>query len=210
MTTAAADVKRLRDETGSGFLNCKKALLESNGDFNKAKEWLKRKDLSRAVGKAHRIAREGIVASYIHGQGKVGVLVEVNSETDFAAKNTAFQKFVKNLSLHIAAMNPIWLDESDLPEEVKIKEKAIFEEKAKVKTKNSETAKKISEGLYKKWLSEVCLLEQEFVNPDAEKKETVSSALKSLISLLGENVVIRRFSRFALGEVASTNVEKSQ
>lgn len=210
MTVDAASVKKLRDQTGAGFLNCQKALLESKGDFDKARAWLKQKDLSRAGGKAHRIAREGVVASYIHGQGRVGVLVEVNSETDFAARNSAFQRFVKNLSLHIAAMNPLWVDESDLPEEVKVKEKAIFEEKAKMKANNSEVAKKISEGLYKKWLSEVCLLEQEFVNPDVEKKETVSSALKGLISLLGENVIIRRFSRFALGEGEIKNDEQSK
>ena len=200
MSVNAESVKKLRQQTGAGFLNCKKALEESKGDFDKAIQWLKKKDLSRSDGKAHRIASEGVVASYIHGQGRVGVLLEVNSETDFAARNSEFQKFVKNLTLHIAAMNPLWVNETNIPEEVKTNEKNLFEEKARAKTNNLETAKRISEGLYKKWLTEVCLSHQEFVNPDAEKKENVLSALKNLISKLGENVIIRRFSRFSLGE----------
>ena len=200
MSVNAESVKKLRQQTGAGFMNCKQALEESQGDFDKAIQWLKKKDLSHSAGKAHRVASEGMVASYIHGQGRVGVLVEVNSETDFAARNSEFQKFVKNLTLHIAAMNPLWLNEEDIPEEIKASEKSIFEEKAKAKAKNEEIAKKISEGLYKKWLIEVCLFHQEFVNPDAETKESVFSAMKNLVSKLGENVVIRRFSRFSLGE----------
>ena len=200
MSVNAESVKKLRQQTGAGFMNCKKALEESKGDFGRAIQWLKKKDLSHSAGKAHRIASEGVVASYIHGQGRVGVLVEVNSETDFAARNKEFQKFVKNLTLHIAAMNPLWVNETDIPEKIKSSEKNLFEEKAKTKAKNEETAKRISEGLYKKWLTEVCLSHQEFINPDAEAKESVLSALKKLISKLGENVIIRRFSRFSLGE----------
>lgn len=200
MSVSAKDVQKLRQQTGAGFMNCKNALVESSGDFDKAIQWLRKKDLSRSAKKAHRTALEGAVASYIHGQGKIGVLVEVNSETDFAARNQEFQKFVENLTLHIAAMNPLWLDETSIPEEVKQKEKKLFEEKAREKTKNSSVTEKISEGMYKKWLSEVCLLQQEFVNPDAETKESVSAALKKVISKLGENVVIRRFVRFSLGE----------
>ena len=200
MSVSASDVKKLRHQTGAGFMNCKNALEESGGDFDRALQWLRKKDLSRSAGKSHRIALEGAVASYIHGNGKIGVLVEVNSETDFAARNQEFRKFVENLTLHIAAMNPLWLDEEHIPEETRKKEKELFKEKASEKAKDNSLTEKISEGLYKKWLSEVCLLHQEFVNPDAESKESVSSALKNLISRLGENVVIRRFARYSLGE----------
>ena len=201
-TASAAKVKELREKTGAGFLNCQKALSESGGDLEKAVEWLRKKDLARAGGKARRAACEGAVASYIHGGGSSGVLTEVNCETDFAARNTAFQKFVKHLNLHIAAMTPLYIDEPDIPEEERQKEKSLCEKRAAGLGKPSETTKKIAEGMYEKRLAEICLLRQEFVHPEADqaKKETVSAALKRLISLLGENVVIRRFVVFALGE----------
>ena len=202
MTAQAAEIKKLREKTGAGFLNCKKALSESGGDFEAALEWLKRKDLARAGGKASRAAGEGAVASYIHGAGKSGVLTEVNCETDFAARNTAFQKFVKHLNLHIAAMTPLYIDEADMPEEERQKEKALCDKRAAELGKPPAAAHKIACGMYEKRLSQICLLRQEFVHPEADpaKKETVSAALKRLISLLGENVVIRRFVVFALGE----------
>lgn len=207
MSVSAENVKKLRLQTGAGFMNCKKALQESQGDFAKAILWLKKKDLSRSASRSGRQAAQGTVISYIHGEGRIGVLLEVNSETDFAARNQEFQQFAKNLSLHIAAMNPLWLNEDHIPEIIKSQEKSLFAEKAAVKAKTPEIAEKISTGLYKTWLKEVCLLQQEFINPNTVKKETVLEALNSLISRLGENVVIRRFVRFALGEGIQTNKE---
>ena len=213
MKTAAvsiAEIKKLREKTGAGFLNCKKALSESAGDLETAVEWLRKKDLARAGGKARRAACEGAVASYIHGGGTSGVLTEVNCETDFAARNAAFQKFVKHLNLHIAAMTPLYIDEADIPEEERQKEKALCDKRAAELGKPPATAKKIAEGMYEKRLAEVCLLRQEFVHPEADQalKETVSAALKRLISLLGENVVIRRFVVFALGEKSASAAEE--
>ena len=209
MSVSAENVKKLRLQTGAGFMNCKKALQASQGDFKKALLWLKKKDLSRSAGRSHRLAAQGAVTSYIHAEGRIGVLLEVNSETDFAARNKEFQQFTKNLTLHIAAMNPLYLDEAHIPLALKKQEKSLFTEKAARKAKTPEIAEKISSGLYKNWLKEVCLLQQEFVNPDADKKETVLEALNSLISRLGENVIIRRFSRFALGEGIETSKEDS-
>jgi len=200
MFVSAEQVKKLRQQTGAGIMDCKKALKESNNDFTKAIEWLRKQDLSRVSKASSRIAREGIVASYIHGEGRIGVLVEVNSETDFVARNKEFQNFVKALSLHIVAMNPIYIREEAIPVEIKDQEKSIFLSQAKEKRKNERATQQIAEGLYKKWLEEVCLLNQIFVRQDSEKKETVSVALNQIISKVGENIVIRRFVRFALGE----------
>ena len=203
-SVSASHVKQLRQETGAGFMSCKEALSASGSDFEKAKQWLREKGLSTAVKKSSRQANEGLVFSYIHGEGRLGVLIEVNSETDFAARNEHFKKFVRQLSLHVAAMNPVYVKEDDIPEEVLKKEKEIFREQAQAKTKKTNVIEKISEGLYEKWLEQVCLLNQEFVRDSEEKKQKVGEALKDLIARLGENVVICRFVRFVLGETSET------
>ncbi|MCZ0932538.1 MAG: elongation factor Ts, partial [Oligoflexia bacterium] len=159
-----------------------------------------KKGLSTAAKKSDRKAVEGLIFSYIHGNGRIGVLLEVNSETDFVARNENFKIFVKQLSLHILAMQPLYIKEEDIPEELKEKEKRIFKEQSLSKAKKPEIAERITAGLYKKWLEEVCLLKQEFVRENQEGRQTIEQALNELISRVGENVVIRRFARFALGE----------
>ena len=211
-------VKDLRRETLAGWMDCKKALQASSGDRGKARDWLRMKGLSTAQKKSVREASEGLVASYIHGQGRIGVLLEVNTETDFSARNQSFKSFVKDLSLHIAALQPLYIKEEDIPEPVRQKEKAIFEQEARSQAKTEAIALQIAKGRYQKWLSEVCLLQQEFVRPSeqghdgaaldkkkpaaqAQKKSQprVEQALSDLIAKIGENIVIRRFACFVLG-----------
>lgn len=193
-------VKKLRQHTGAGILDCKHALSSCENNFDKAIDWLRKKDLSRVAKKSSRQAAEGSVSSYVHAGGRIGVLVEVNSETDFVARNKQFQDFVKDLALHITAMNPTFVKEQDITKEHKEKEMAVFTEQAKKKAKNEEMLSRISQGLYKKWLAEVCLLNQDFVRQNQEKKQTVLDSLTQLISTIGENIVIRRFVRYELGE----------
>ena len=201
----AQEVKKLRQKTGAGFMDCKQALQACNNDFDEALDWLKKKGLSTAAKKADRKATEGLVFSYIHGNGRIGVLLEVNSETDFVARNEHFKTFVKQLSLHILAMQPLYIKPADIPEEIKEKEKNIFKEQALLKAKKPDIAERVAEGLYKKWLEEVCLLKQLFVRESQDSKQTIEQALNELISRVGENVVIRRFARFALGETHEEN-----
>ena len=196
----ALTIQKLRQQTGAGIMDCKQALQASNSDFDKALDWLKKKGLSTVVKKSGREAKEGLISSYIHGNGRIGVLLEVNSETDFVARNEIFKSFVRNLSLHIAAMQPLYIKEEDIEEKVREKEKSLLKEQALEKNKNKDIAHRIAEGLYKKWLSEVCLLNQEFVKQDATEKQTVKQALNELIARIGENICIRRFVRFVLGE----------
>lgn len=196
----ALEVKKLRQQTGAGIMDCKQALQVSNNNFDKAVDWLRKKGLSTVAKKSGREAVEGLITSYIHGNGRIGVLLEVNSETDFVARNEIFKSFVKDLSLHIAAMQPLYVKEEDISEQVREREKKIFEEQALLKSKNTKMTGRIGEGLYKKWLTEVCLLKQEFVRENAEHKQTVEQALNDLIAKIGENIIIRRFTRFALGE----------
>ena len=201
----ALEVKKLRMQTGAGIMDCKQALQASGNDLDKALDWLKKKGLSIAAKKSGREAAEGLVASYIHGNGRIGVLVEVNSETDFVARNEDFTSFVKELSLHIAAIQPLYVNENDIPEKERKKEKNIFEEQALSKAKDKKMAGRIADGLYKKWLAEVCLLKQEFVRENAENKQTVEQALNDIISRVGENILIRRFACFVLGETVQKN-----
>ena len=196
----AQEVKKLRQKTGAGFMDCKQALQACDNNLDEALDWLRKKGLSSAAKKSDRKAEEGLIFSYIHGKGRIGVLLEVNSETDFVARNEKFKSFVKQLSMHIAAVQPLYIKEEDIPEELKEKEKKIFKEQALSKSKKPDRAERIAEGLYKKWLEEVCLLKQDFVRESQEGRQTIEQALNELISLLGENIVIRRFVRFALGE----------
>lgn len=193
-------VKELRDRTNAGMMDCKRALTEANGDLAKAEVILRTKGIASASKKASRVTKEGIVASYIHLQGKVGVLVEVNCETDFVAKNENFRAFVKDITLHIAAAHPLYVSRDDVPGNLIEAEREIY--KAQVKGKPDAVMSKIVEGKLEKFYSTVCLLEQGFIkNPDQTIKELISSK----IAELGENIVIRRFTRYLVGEALAHN-----
>jgi elongation factor Ts len=194
-------VKQLREKTNAGIMDCKRALAESGGDLEKAEAALRTKGIASAGKKASRATKEGIVASYIHLQGKVGVLVEVNCETDFVAKNENFREFVKDITLHIAAAHPLYVTREEVPAKVIESERAIYE--AQVKGKPENVISKIVEGKLDKFYSTVCLVEQGFIkNPDQTVKELVATK----ISELGENIVIRRFTRYLVGEPLSSEV----
>jgi elongation factor Ts len=188
-------VKTLREKTNAGMMDCKRALAEAGGDLEKAEAILRTKGIAGASKKASRATKEGIVASYIHLQGKVGVLVEVNCETDFVAKNENFRAFVKDITLHIAAAHPLYVSREDVPAAMVESERGIYE--AQVKGKPENVMKKIVDGKFDKFYSTVCLLEQGFIkNPD----QTINELVASKISELGENIVIRRFTRYLVGE----------
>jgi elongation factor Ts len=197
MEISATQVKELRERTNAGMLDCKKALAESQGDFDKAVEWLRKKGLSKAASKAGRVAAEGLVMSYIHGEGRIGVLIEVNSETDFVARNEEFKKFVGDVAMHVAAMSPKFVKADEIPSAAIEKEREILRAKAIEEGKKPEFVGKIVDGQILKWQAEVCLLDQKYVkNPD----QTVQDYLNTMIARIGENLVIRRFVRFELGE----------
>src|ERR1700747_740918 len=188
-------VKELRDRTNAGMMDCKRALTEANGDLGKAEVILRTKGIASASKKASRVTKEGIVASYIHLQGKVGVLVEVNCETDFVAKNDNFRAFVRDITLHIAAAHPLYVSRDDVPGNLIEAEREIY--KAQVKGKPEAVMNKIIDGKLDKFYSTVCLLEQAFIkNPDV----TIKDLLTAKIAELGENIVIRRFVRYLVGE----------
>src|SRR5437899_8709577 len=188
-------VKQLREKTNAGFMDCKRALVESGGDLAKAEASLRTKGIATAGKKATRATKEGIVASYIHLQGKVGVLVEVNCETDFVARNENFREFVKDITLHIAAAHPLYVSRADVPADLIEAEREIYKAQAKGKPEN--VMEKIVEGKLDKFFSTVCLLEQGFIkNAD----ETIGDLVKDKIAELGENIVMRRFVRYLVHE----------
>lgn len=192
------DIKRLKNLTGVGLTDAKKALEEANGDFDKALEAMRKKGLTKAEKRGEREARAGIVWTYNH-DNRIGVVVEVNCETDFVARNEEFAEIVKNISLHIAASNPEFVSIEDVPEESRAKAKQEFTEKVKQEGKPENMIPNIVEGMLKKHFAEKCLLDQPFVkNPD----QTVGDYVKEGVARLGENIVVRRFSRIALGEIA--------
>jgi elongation factor Ts len=191
-------VKKLREKTNAGFMDCKRALEEAGSDLEKAETVLRTKGIASAGKKASRATKEGIVASYIHLQGKVGVLVEVNCETDFVAKNENFREFVKDITLHVAAAQPQYVSREEVPAKIVEAERAIYE--AQVKGKPANVVGKIVDGKLDKFYSTICLLEQGFIkNPD----QTINDLVKSKIAELGENIVIRRFTRYLVGEPLS-------
>lgn len=197
MTISAEDIKKLRELTGAGIMDCKQALKETNGNFEKAIEWLRQKGLSALAKKAGREAKEGIVDAYIHFQGRVGALIEVNCETDFVARNEDFKNFVHDLAMQIAAQAPLYVSREDVPDEVIEKEKALYYEQLKDENKPEHVKEKIIEGKLEKFFEQVCLLDQPFIkNPDIKIKDY----LGEIAAKLGENIVIRRFVRFELGE----------
>jgi elongation factor Ts len=188
-------VKQLREKTSAGMMDCKRALVESGGDLAKAEDILRKKGIAGASKKASRSTKEGVVASYIHLQGKVGVLVEINCETDFVAKNENFRDFVKDITLHIAAAHPLFVGRDQVPDETIEREREIY--RAQVKGKPASVTEKIVDGKLEKFFGSVCLLDQAFIkNPDQTVKELVASK----IAELGENIVIRRFTRYVVGE----------
>lgn len=197
MSITAAQVNELRKATGAGLMDCKKALTETAGDMEKSIDYLRKKGLAAASKKAGRIATEGVVGSYIHAGGKIGVLVEVNCETDFVAKNETFNSFVKDVAMHIAAAYPQYVRREEVPEAVIEREKEIYRAKARETGKPDNIIEKIIEGQITKFYAEICLLEQPFVK-DTDK--TVQIYLNETIATIGENISIRRFARFVLGE----------
>ena len=189
-------VKKLREKTNAGMMDCKRALTDAGGNFDRAEQILREKGIASASKKASRATKEGIVASYIHQQGKVGVLVEVNCETDFVAKNQNFRDFVKDITLHIAAAHPLYVSREQVPGNLIEAEREIY--KAQVKGKPANVVDKIVDGKLDKFYSTVCLLEQGFIkNPE----QTIGDLLKAKIGELGENIVIRRFTRYLMGEL---------
>ena len=193
----AAEIKALRQRTGAGILDCKKALSENGGDIDKAIDWLRAKGVSKAAKKSGRAASEGMVHAYIHAGGKIGVLVEVNAETDFVARNDQFKDLVNDIALHIAAAGPEFVRREDVDQAAADHERAVQKARVLEEGKPEHIADKIVEGRMKKWYSDVVLLEQPFVKDD---KQTVEEMLTAAVSRIGENIQIRRFSRFVLGE----------
>lgn len=197
MAISAKLVKELREKTGSGMMDCKKALEEANGDVEKAAEILREKGMAKSVKKAGRIAAEGIVVSYIHMGGKIGAMVEVNCETDFVAKTDGFHDFAKDIAMHVVAANPKYLNPEDVPAEEVEHEKEILTIQAQNEGKLGKIIEKMVEGRLKKFYSEICLMEQPFIkDPD----KSINDLVKEQIMNIGENVKIRRFARFEMGE----------
>ncbi len=197
MEISASLVKELRDKTGVGVMDCKKALKECNGDINQAVDYLRKKGIATAKKRGGRVTTEGQVQSYVHAGGKIGVLVEVNCETDFTGKTEDFVEFVRNMAMQIAATNPISVDREGVPSEISNREREIFASQAKDSGKPEKIIEKIVEGKMKKFYAEVCLLEQPYVkDPDI----TVRDLLHEIMAKTGENIVIKKFVRFQLGE----------
>ena len=197
MEVTASLIKDLRERTGAGMADCKKALVEVDGDVDKAIDYLRTKGLAKAAKKAGREATEGSVVSYIHGGGRIGVLVEINCETDFVARNEDFQAFSREVSLQIAAMNPQFVRKDEVSADVVERERAVLLAKAKESGKPEPVFQKMVDGQISKWMKGICLLDQPFVkNPD----KTMEQVQQELISKIGENIKIRRFVRFELGE----------
>jgi elongation factor Ts len=190
-------VKDLREKTGAGMMDCKKALAEAGGNFEKAVDYLRQKGLATAARRAGRVASEGQIGSYVHAGGKIGVMVEVNCETDFVAKTDDFHAFAKDIAMHIAASSPLYIQRETVPPDILERERAVYRAQAREAGKPEKIIEKIVLGKLEKFYSEVCLLEQPFIkDPDL----TVRDLLNGLIGKLGEKVEIRRFIRFQVGE----------
>ncbi|RKP55488.1 translation elongation factor Ts [Cohnella endophytica] len=204
MAINAADVKTLRERTGAGMLDCKKALEEANGDLTKAAELLREKGLSAAAKKGDRVATEGVVESYIHAGGRIGVLVEVNCETDFVGKTDQFRAFVKDIAMQIAAANPKFLSREEVSQAELDKEKEILRNQALNEGKPEKIVDKMVEGRMNKYYEENCLMEQVFVK---DQDKTITTLLNEKIATIGEKISIRRFVRYELGEGLEKKVD---
>ena len=200
MTTgvSAGDVKALRDRTGAGMMDCKRALEEAAGDVDKAVEILRVRGQAQAAKRGARVASEGVVESYVHATGKIGVLVEVDCETDFVARNEDFRAFARDVALHVAAAAPLYVSEDDVPADARAAELRIFAEQAHDKPEN--VREQIARGRLEKWLKEIVLLDQPHVNADKHGGRTIEELRAETAAKTGENIVIRRFTRFAVGE----------
>ncbi len=196
---SASMIKDLRERTGAGMSDCKKALVETEGDADKAIEYLRKKGLAAAAKKAGRAASEGTIASYLHGGGRIGVMVEVNCETDFVGKSEDFQTFAKNVAMQICATSPQWVTREEVPADVIERERGVLTERAKQSGKPEAVIGKVVDGQLNKWMTEVCLLDQIYVK-DPEGKKTIAALLAELVGKIGENIKIRRFTRFEVGE----------
>ena len=199
MEISADKVRDLREKTGAGIMDCKRALAENSGDMGKALNFLREKGLASAQKKAGRAASDGLIASYVHAGGKVGVLAEINCETDFVAKTGDFQGLAKDIALHVAAMNPLYVAREDVPADVVAQEKEIYRAQAKGEGKPDKVLDKIVEGKLERYYKDVCLLEQAFVK---NSDHSVADMITAAIAKLGENIRVRRFSRFKVGEGA--------
>jgi elongation factor Ts len=197
MSVTAEKVNELRQKTGAGMMECKKALTETQGDLEKAIDVLRKRGLAAASKKAGRITAEGMVGTYLHGGGRVGVVVEVNCETDFVAKNEDFNQFVKDICLHICANKPQYVNPDEVPNEILDREREIARDQARTQGKKEEFLAKIVEGKVQRYFEEVCLMEQGFVkDPNLKVKDLITQ----LVAKIGENIKVRRFTRFELGE----------
>jgi elongation factor Ts len=201
MSISAEMVRKLREETGAGMMDCKSALVEAKGDAESARELLRKKGLAAAAKKAGRAVSEGMVGHYIHQGAKVGVIVEVNCETDFVAKTDDFQALVKDVAMHIAASSPLYVTKEEVPAEILAKEKEIYKAQAAAAGKPENVRDKIAEGKLKDYYTQFCLLEQAFVK---EPKLTIGQLVQEKIAILKENIVVRRFARFRVGEEVTT------
>jgi elongation factor Ts len=198
MTTISAEsVKNLREKTGAGMMECKKALTESNGDFEKAIDLLRQKGLATALKKSGRSVSEGLIDSYIH-MGRIGTMIEINCETDFVARTDDFKELMKDVAMHVAAANPLYLTRENVPQDVVDREKEIY--RVQVAGKPPQVIEKIIEGKLEKFYADNCLLDQIFIK-DPDQKKTVKDLVTEKIAILGENIIIRRFARFQLGEI---------
>ena len=197
MTEISAEaVKQLREQTGAGFMDCKRALQETGGDVDRAVQLLRERGIAAAAKKSDREAREGLISSYIHTGGRVGVLIEVNCETDFVARNDQFQKLVRDLAIQVAGLNPQWVDVDEIPADALAAKRAELAGDPSVASKPADIQEKILDGQLKKWFKEVVLLEQPFRDEERSVRELVTEA----IATIGENIQVRRFTRYALGE----------
>ena len=199
-TITASDVKALRDETGAAMMDCKAALAEADGDFEKAKEILRVKGQASAEKRSGRATSEGVVASYIHSNGKVGVLVEVQCETDFVARTDDFQEFAREIAIHIAATAPLYVSADEIPEDMLEAERKIYAEKAAAEGKPEKVVDQIVEGQLKKWRRDIVLLDQEHVRTDTHEGKTIEQLRAEAAAKTGENIRVARFARFAVGQ----------
>lgn len=197
MSISASDIAKLRAQTGAGMLDCKKALEETNGNFEQAVDLLRKKGIAKAAKRAGKVTAEGMVTSYIHGMGKVGVLVEINCETDFVARTEQFQTLAKDIAMHIAASNPLYVSRDQVPADQVEREKAVYRDQLKNEGKRAEMIEKILEGKLSKWYSDICLLEQKFIK---DEDKSIEQILAEKTGEIGEKITVRRFARYELGE----------
>ncbi len=201
---SAADIKSLRERTGAGMLDCKKALNENSGDLEQAIDWLRQKGISKAAKKSGRTASEGLVEAYIHAGGKIGVLLEINCETDFVALTDDFQELARDIAMHIAAASPEYVTKDEVPEDAIERERKVQLARVMEEGKPEHIAEKIVAGRMNKYFEEVCLLEQSFIKDDSR---SVGQVLTEKVATIGENIQVRRFSRFVMGEGIEKRVD---